>query len=257
MIRLLINRKSIGGIIECGERDFDNKMTRFVPSRYARELKAFEALVRGRCLEMALQSNWVGHATLRVDPPPPLLLVRKPPVFSGTRSLYSPFLPSPPPPLSLCISFPFPAQPRAVFIVRVWHTVGGRHRPPPSPRNNNAPPLFSTLVLSLSFYHPPRAYDPLPPPPPVICLFVFFIEINTSFSALVRFPLNPIITILYLLTERRIVCIYLRLRNWIIELTVFIYDLVYRNDTSKKNVLSYDKIRRRKWCRGIVKSWWK
>lgn len=57
MIRLLINRKSIGGIIECGERDFDNKMTRFVPSRYARELKAFEALVRGRCLEMALQSN--------------------------------------------------------------------------------------------------------------------------------------------------------------------------------------------------------
>lgn len=108
MIRLLINRKSIGGIIECGERDFDNKMTRFVPSRYARELKAFEALVRGRCLEMALQSNWVGHATLRVDPPPPLLLVRKPPVFSGTRSLYSPFLPSPPPPSFSLHLFPFP-----------------------------------------------------------------------------------------------------------------------------------------------------
>lgn len=192
-----------------------------------------------------------------MDPPPPLLLVRKPPVFSGTRSLYSPFLPSPPPPLFLfaSLSLSRPSHERyslyekfdirsvgAIVLHQALEIIMHHH----------------SFLRSFSRCHStiPRAHTILSPPPsPVICLFVFFIEINTSFSALVRFPLNPIITILYLLTERRrIVCIYLRLRNWIIELTVFIYDLVYRNDTSKKNVLSYDKIRRRKWCRGIVKS---
>lgn len=179
-------------------------MTR-LSHRITHEPKAFEALVRGWCLE-ALESNWVGHATLEVAPYQryeagslqALLLIgnhlfwAEPTLFISPLSII----------LSLYLSLSFSSTrvqknthsytywfghlKFTFFIVqRIWHTADGRLRFP-TPKIMHHHSLTSRCCHSIIA----RAWML-----PVICLFVFFIEINKSFSALVRSFLNWILSV--------------------------------------------------------------